>query len=282
MRVSHCLLTAAICLGIATSPMLVRGAASVDDDPWQPIVPKEAYQELVKREAEQVRDILAAKPDAAALRRASFGAILIGSYTRCAKDVPQATTDGTMALAVQLSTLLGKNDLDGAKTQAVAIIEGKSLKPGADLLPAFDAQRKLLTKADLMDHFNVKAKKGDGIHPDLQSNIRLKGALNGIEEKIRGLTLKELTAAGMKKESKELELLAYRCAVVGALTYLYAPATKAAGKDPAEWRKYSLQSRDAGQELAIASAKSDAAGVLKASNALSTACSQCHVVFRQQ
>ena len=39
---------------------------------------------------------------------------------------------------------------------------------------------------------------------------------SGIEEKLRALAMKELAAAGMKKEAKELELLGYRTAVVGA------------------------------------------------------------------
>jgi hypothetical protein len=269
-------------LSAILAPLFVHAETGKDDEPWQPILPKEAYQELVKREAGLIRDILAGKPDADALRRASFGAVLIGAYAQSAKETGPASKNGTLAIALSLSSLIAKNDLDGAKAEAIQIVMGTEMKPGPDLTATFETQRKLLTKADLMDHFNVKAKKGDGIHPDLQSNVRLKGALNGVEEKIRALTLKELTAAAMKKEAKELELMAYRCAVVGALTYCYSPATKVAAKDPAEWRKLSLQTRDSGRELAVAAAKSDAPGVLRASNALSTACSQCHVVFRQQ
>ena len=45
-------------------------------------------------------------------------------------------------------------------------------------------------------------------------------------------------------------MLGYRCAVIGALNYYYAPATKTAKKDPQEWRTLSIQMRDQGVQLA--------------------------------
>jgi cytochrome c556 len=68
--------------------------------------------------------------------------------------------------------------------------------------------------------------------------------------------------------------------VVGSLTYYYAPATKSGKKDPAEWRTLALQMRDQSVKLAVAANKTDAAGVLKASSNLYSACNQCHTVFK--
>jgi hypothetical protein len=130
--------------------------------------------------------------------------------------------------------------------------------------------------ADLMEFFKTKNKGGEGIHPALQSNIRLKGALNGIEEKLRALSMKKLTDANMTKEADELTLLGYRMAVVGELTYFYTPKQKAK-----EWQDLSLDMRNAGLALAEAAKKKDAEAVLKTSNALNSSCTQCHSGFRK-
>jgi hypothetical protein len=253
-------------------------AGGAKSDPWQPIVPKEVYKELAKREAERIQDILKGTPDEKALHRARFGAMLIAALAQSVEGGATAETNATFEAAWQLAKALGnKGGLDQAKTFVALLI---TPDPKRKLLEAPKDWYAGLTKADLMDHFRPQAKGGDGMHPDLQSNIKFKGALNGIEEKIRYLSLKELSPAAMKKEAKELELLGYRSAVVGELTFLYAPATKEAGKDPADWRRYSLATRDTGVELAKAAAKGDTAAVLRTGNALNGACSQCHSEFR--
>jgi hypothetical protein len=247
-----------------------------DKDPWQPILTKEIYQELAKREAEVIKTSLAGSPDEDAIRRARLGATLIAALTLSGNDKDSAEKlRGVRERAIVLAHLL---------TDKTKVAEARKLLDGLLDTPSPDKKMKvdwdkLLTSADLMDHFRTKKMGGDGIHPDLQSNIKLKGALNGIEEKLRGLGMKELTAEGMKKEAKELELLAYRIAVTGALTYVYPPP-KDAKRNPDDWRLYSLKTRDTAVELATAAKKGDTAAVYKAAGNLGSACSQCHGQFR--
>jgi Cytochrome C' len=243
-------------------------------NPFQPIVPKEIYKELVKREAMKIEESLG-KADG--VNRAKLGALLIIAYTKSIKDGAGEDLDGTATTATALFNALKEKDVDKAKKLAGDLTAGNTKTTKTAILKDLGG---LVDKADLMDHFRPLAKGGDGMHPDLQSNIKFKGALNGIEEKIRNLAMKELTPERMKKEAKELQMLAYRTAVAGSLTYLYAPAKKVGDKNPDDWRRYSVAMRDSAVELAMAAAKGDTAAVARAGNTLNSACSQCHTEFR--
>jgi hypothetical protein len=279
-RYAQCLLVG-LTVGAVVWLASDRGqAGGTKNEPWEPVLSRDVYKELVQREADRIQEILGAKEvDEKLLERAKFGAVLIAALAQSVKDGKADDVRGTFETAWLLHAALKKKDMGEAKKLAAALLTAKAAAGKATPVTA-EQWGKALTKAELMDHFRPKAKGGDGMHPDLQNNIKFKGALNGVEEKIRYLSLKELTPAGMKKESKELELLGYRAAVVGALTYLYAPAKKEGNKDPEDWRRYSIATRDSGVTLAAAAAKGDAAALLKAGNALNSACSQCHAEFR--
>jgi hypothetical protein len=270
----------AVILVSGVAALSARGEQGTDKAPWQPVLTKEAYQELANREAELIKNLLDNNPDDDALHRARFGAALIAAYTMSVKgDNSAEELRGVRERAVLLAQVLGKKgDVAAAKKLLDGLLTQKT-NPQAAL--RFDWDKLIENRADLMLHLHVKAKGGDGMHADLQSNARLKGALNGFEEKIRALTMKELTDAGMKKEAKELELLGARTAVVGELAYYYAPTMKVGKKDPQEWRERALQMRDNSVALAAAAQKGDAPGLLKASNSLNSSCSQCHSVFKQ-
>ena len=272
--------------GIVVSMVLAGTWWAADDsqagpgnpEPWQPILTKDVYKELVKREAEKIQQILNGQVDEDGLRRAKLGAVLIIAYTKSVKGAATNDLDGTATLATALDNALRQKDgLDKAKKLAGDLVAGNT-KVAKTLI--HKNLGGLLEKADLMDHFHTLAKGGDGMHPELQSNIKFKGALNGTEEKLRYLSLKELSPTAMKKEAKELQLLGYRTSVVGALTYLYAPAKKMGAKDPEDWRRFSITMRDSAAELATAAAKGDTAAVFKAGNTLNSSCSQCHGTFR--
>jgi hypothetical protein len=255
--------------------LAVRGEAGGDKGPWQPLLPKDVYEELAKREAETIKTALD-NPTDESLARAKLGAALIAALTLSGTDKGSAEDlSGVRERAIRLAQALTKSTIPQAK-----MLAGDLLKQKPDLTKKLSIPwDTLLTSAELMDHLRPKAKGGDGMHPDLQSNVKLKGALNGIEEKVRALGMKELNETGMKKEAKEMELMAYRIAVVGALTYNFAPP-KAGKKDPVLWREYSLKMRDGGVELAAAAQKGDTAAVLKSSSNLYSSCTQCHGVFK--
>ena len=268
-------LAVAVILSVFACLLLGRGEAGGDKGPWQPILPKEVYQELAKCEADIIRKSLSGSPNQHVINRAKFGAVLIAALTMSVKGTPADELRGTRETALALAGALNMKDQATAKKLAESLPNAKS-----DQNMGTINWGSYLQQADLMDHFHVKDKGGDGIHPDLQSNIRLKGALNGVEEKIRNLALKEQTPANLKKEAKELELLAYRSAVVGSLATFYAPAMKQAKKDPQEWRTLSLRMRDNSVSLAAAAQKGDAPAILRASSDLSSTCTQCHNVFK--
>src|SRR5579862_4604975 len=169
------------------------------EEPWRPILPKAIYQELANREAAIIRAKLDGPLDDMALGRARLGAVLLGAMTMSLKD-NTADLRGTRSTAMLLAeTLKDRTKLDAAKVLAVFL-------PGS--MPSIDANMEAvkwtgyLWHPELMDHFRPLAKGGDGLHPDLQSNIPLKGALNSVEDKVRALAMKELTPAGMKTEAK--------------------------------------------------------------------------------
>jgi hypothetical protein len=258
--------------------LLGRGEAGGDRGPWQSFLPKEVYQELAKREADILREQLGGTLKEKAVSRAKLGAVLIAALTMSVKDgVGAEELRGNRETALHVADAINAKNLAGAKQLAAILPNGKANTTAKESVISWGSY---LQPADLMDHFDVKTKGGDGMHADLQSNIRLKGALNGIEEKIRALAMKELPAAGLKKEAKELELLGYRTAVVGELAYYYAPKAKAGKKDPQEWQNLSLQMRDRGRMLAVAAQKGDAAAILKASDSLGSTCTQCHNTFK--
>ena len=113
--------------------------------------------------------------------RAKVGAVMLSAMTNSAKDLDAKEGMATNAAAFQLVALLGKKgQLDAAKKLAAEL--PKKAPPGGKSTASWYEH---ITLAELMDHLRPKDKGGDGMHPDLQSNIRLKGALNSIEEKLR-------------------------------------------------------------------------------------------------
>jgi len=182
--------------------------------------------------------------------------------------------------ALQVAKMLGDK---GKIPEALKLAEALTSKLPTPRPGLVEANMKKVFGGDvmaLMDHLRPKAKGGDGIHQALQTSVPLKGALNGIEEKIRALAKKKMTDANMSKSAAEMVLLGYRLAVLAEVTDDFAPAMKSGKKDPKVWHELSVQMRDSALAMAAASRKKDAAAVFDAADKLSTACNQCHSVFR--
>lgn len=133
---------------------------------------------------------------------------------------------------------------------------------------------------EMMNLLRTKAKGGEGTAPELQYNAKLKNQ-NGIEPLIGALAQKQLTDDNAAKTSKELELLAYRIAVMGAITHDNPPSERVAKDSVPGWQKSALEMRDAAVALAEAANKKDAAGIQKASTRLENTCTQCHRDYRK-
>jgi hypothetical protein len=256
------------------------GEAGGKDEVWKQFLPAKAYRTLLERAVENIEEALTGKVEEEAIKKAQFNAVMIAAYTLSTKDggAPQelATVRENALKIAQMVT--EKKKLNDAKKLAKELLTMKA-NPGVKMdVP--DLAKYIDDRADIMEHYKTKMKGGDGIHPDLQSNIRLKGTQNGIEEKIRTLSMKEIKPLVLDKEANELALMAYRAAVHGEVTYYFAPAKKVGNKDPREWREISLALRDTGIELANAAMKKSTENAFKASNNLNSACSRCHAIFR--
>jgi hypothetical protein len=78
--------------------------------------------------------------------------------------------------------------------------------------------------------------------------------------------------------AKELELVGFRVATIGALTRRRGPHKN---KDDAKrWDDQSVVMRDAGVDLAETAGKKNAAGILAASKRLVDSCVECHANFK--
>jgi hypothetical protein len=261
----------AAAVGLLAGP----GGAGEKGKVYKQFLPPDAYKELVARAAKAAEEALAGTPNEDAVKKAQFNGLMIAAYALSAKG-GGADLGGTQDYALKMAKAAGeKGKADQARMYAASLVKGTGSREG---------ERKDLTNPsayvgdvnELMEHLKTKNKGGEGIHPSLQSNIRLKGTQNGIEEKLRALAMRKLTDANMKKEADELALLGYRMAVLGELTYFYAPKKKTK-----EWQDLSLDQRNAGVALAEAAKQKDVEAVYKASEALNSSCTQCHSGFRK-
>ncbi len=267
-----------LALLIGLGVLIVPGLAQ-NGQGYAPLLPAEVYQELVSRATKSIQENLAGKPEDHQLKKGQLEAVLIAAYTLSSKPADAGQAAALRHIALQLAAAAAdESKLAEAKKLAAALAQPKT-DPATKAAGPAD----VVKNAELLDLMNLlrpKAKKGDGLHPDLQLNARLKGTQNGIEELIRALAAKKVPDATLAKGSAELALLGYRMAVLGALTHDYGPEKKEGNSDPAVWKKLSVDMRDAGVALAQAAQKKDADAVLKAGTALNTSCTKCHDVFR--
>jgi hypothetical protein len=171
----------------------------------------------------------------------------------------------------------GEQALAGAKDAKRKEVE-KAILQGYERANKGGGELKLAAPEDLGEMMNLlrlKAKGGEGTAEVLQYNGKLKKQ-DGIEALIGALGSKQLDEDKAAKTSKELELLAYRVAVMGAITHDNPPAKdKLAG-----WHKLSLEMRDAAVALAEAAAKKDTGDIQKSSARLEASCTKCHRDYR--
>jgi hypothetical protein len=249
------------------------------DSRWKKFLPDDAHKELVDREVTILQGALA-NPDENSIVRARLAAVMIVGLSRSVPDKGKNEFLLVEPVALVMAKLLKEK---GKIAEARKLIE--SLKNPKGKFDPWDKEVNLkkVFGADvlaMMDHLRTKAKGGDGIPEALQTNIRLKGALNGIEEKVRSLAMKKMTDAAMNKSAAEMVLFGYRLAVLAEVTDDFAPEKKVGKKDPKVWHELSVQMRDSALEMAAASKKKDAAVVFDAAGRLNTSCNQCHSVFR--
>ena len=264
---------------------LIAFAPAGDDKApaWKPFLPADDYPELAKRSLDRIRT-LAKDGDPRALRGE---ALILAGFTMSAtlKDVTSAS--GVRQKALKVATLAGSKDsADEARKLAADLAAVKiDVKTKGDSKgktdvrggPAIDWPMAIGDINDVMTPLASKAKGGEGIRADLQYTAKLKSQ-NGTEALLIALSAKPLSAANAKKMSKELEVVGYRVATIGALTRRRGPHKNK--EDAKLWDEQATIMRDSGVDLAVAAEKKDVASINAASRKLMGTCVLCHDAFK--
>jgi hypothetical protein len=237
---------------------------------WKEILPDDVYKELTKRSIAFI-ETTAKTGDKDLADRIEVEAAILAAFTMSVKD-PAADGPSMMrGAALQASKAARAGDLDKLKNFGATV--GKAPKAPAQIK---DFTVYLQATEPMMKTFLGKGKKGDGIHPDLQYQVKLKN-LNGIEALVSTLAGKKLTDENVAKLSKELPFVAYRLAAAGSITHEFTPK-----KDVDKWRDLSATMRDQAVALAEAASKKNGANILKAATALDNTCIECHSAFKNK
>jgi hypothetical protein len=262
---------AALSLILLPPPDSAGGAKSPT---WRSFLPYSAYQELVRRSVSRIHT-LAKDADAADALRAE--AVILAGYTISAKDNVGSTT--LRQSAIQIATLAGKADTaEEARKLAAALTVPKSGASGTTKgAPTIDWPVAIGRIRAVMVPLASKAKGGEGIAMELQYTAPLKKQ-NSSEALLAALATKKLSAANAGKVTKELELLAYRMATIGALTRRRGPTKNK--DDAVQWDEQAVLMRDSAADLADAARKKDLAAIMAASNRLVGTCVECHANFK--
>ena len=98
--------SSSIAVAVVAVALLVRSEAGDKGATWQPLLSKQNYEVLVKREADLIRDLLGATPKDADFRRARLGAVMIAAMSKSSKDVVADDLLSTRSTALGLADLL--------------------------------------------------------------------------------------------------------------------------------------------------------------------------------
>jgi hypothetical protein len=252
----------------ATVLALLSAAGQAGNKPamFKPLLPDSVYTELSKRSLDRIGKL--AKNDKAPLTELRAEALIFAGYTLSAKNRAE------LAPLRQTAALVAKDKGDTARKVAVELAAGAPDKAAA---PVKDWPAVIGDIKDVMMTFANQAKGGEGVSPELHYSPKVKNQ-NGSEALINALAAKKLTDANVKKMSRELELLGYRVAVIGALTIERGPADKTA--DVKLWNEQAVIMRDAAIEVAEAAHKKDGPAILEACKKLENSCVDCHSNFK--
>jgi hypothetical protein len=241
--------------------------------PWRPFLAADDYQELVKHSTRRLH-ILANDPEATSALRAE--ALMLAGYSISTKD--PRTSAGLRYKAIKVATLAAQKD-GAAQARKLAAELAPAKSDAKAVLAAIDWPAAIGDVVDLMTPLANKAKGGEGLATELQYLAKVKKQ-NGVEALLVALATKKLSTANAGKMAKELELIAYRIATIGALTRRRGPTRN---KEEAKaWDDEARIMRDVGVELAEAAGKKDVMTILGASKRLVSSCAECHATFKKK
>jgi hypothetical protein len=268
---------AALVFVVALTPFFGQGSAVGQAGPektpaWKQFLPADACKELVKRSTDRVH-VLAKDAEATNALRAE--ALMLAGYSISTRD-PTASA-GLRHRAIKVATLAAQKDGDAqARKLAAELAPAKS--DAKAVIPTIDWIAAIGDVVDLMTPLATKAKGGEGIATELQYLAKVRSQ-NGTEALLLSLATKQLSVANSGKMAKELELVGYRLATIGALARRRGPTRH---KDETKlWEEQATIMRDVSIELAEAARKKDITAILGASKRLVSSCAECHATFKK-
>ncbi len=258
-------------IGLASVTLLASGVqGGGKSSAWKPYLPDDAYKELTARSIKFIEEI-ATSGDKNAHEKTEVEAAILAAYTLSSKNAAGDAASSLRGASLQAAQSARKSDLK--KLAAFGKNIATAPKAPAEIK---DFTAYLQATEPMMKMFLSQKKGGEGIHPDLHYQVKLKN-LNGIEALLSSLAGKKLNDENMAKVSKELPLLAYRLAAVGSITHELTPK-----KDVAKWREFSIVMRDESIKLAEGASKKNADEILRAATAVENSCIDCHSVFKNK
>jgi hypothetical protein len=235
---------------------------------WTSVLPDGAFKELSQRSIQFI-EASSKSGDKGAKDKIEVEAAILVGYTLSVKNPKDEAIAQLRGAAIDAAKSARANEFKNLTAF------GKSIAVAPKAPPEVKDWKAVLHATEpMMKMFLTKAKGGEGIHVDLQYHPSLKN-LNGIEALISKLAAKQLSEDSLAKVEKELPNLAYRVAVIAAITREFAPK-----KDVEKWRDLSHDMQAASLALADAANKKNGEGVLKAALALENSCVECHSVFK--
>ena len=283
MRTHVRILGVAAALAVGAWLLTGPGGAADNDLIWKPVLEESAAKDLIKQQTDLIQKELAEpKKDARAVRKSNTRIkILAVEAAAFAQSAKAQNLAGMRDAALKLAKAAG----DSAKPDVIKkLVEDlTSAKPNAGG-PSGPVKWKdyLDDQDEVMTPFKTLPKGGDGLPPSLQSNARLKGTLNGVEEKIRELAKRALRPNLVAKEAPDIALMADKVAVLAQLNYEFAPEKDEGMKKVKDWKEWSVEMRQTALELAEAARKADAQKIFAASQKVNSNCNKCHGIFKPE
>ncbi len=162
---------------------------------------------------------------------------------------------------LKIADLIAAKDFEGAKKEAGTF--AKKLEGWKDV---GTAMKTMALRDNNGVGFGEKGKFG----PD------------GIEAKIISLGRKPLSPKDMSEQSADLVKSGNIAAACAEIALAKPPEKKQGKKDPADWKNWAKEMKEAAAEFSDAAAKKDPDALKKASVRLNSSCTDCHAIFKEK
>jgi cytochrome c' len=241
------------------------GARPDGPNPWKAILAEPEFAKLVTDEAKTIKDALAKSDEKKMVTKAKVSALMIAAYAQSnmlGNSAKATQLAGLRDHAIKLSTNIGDNKFDEAKSMVAVISPTSAGVSGAKTEPA--ELHKLLDLDELMTQFKPEQSGGKALEKKIKAYMQKRAALTN-------------------DEIKDAVSIAYQTAIIAQFTDAMAPEDSG-DKKKADWVKWSKEMGELGVNAAklASAAKPDDKAVKAAFKKLDDNCAKCHAVFRQQ